>query len=343
MLQELSAKMLLSQRYSFIVLFLSMICNPLFLLATPLQINIICWNNSFGLTKDLDILRIELNLLGHSVRHIPIFPPFDTLSHQPIPNADINLFIECAEESLLPYAKQNYFIPNPEWCSASKKLLRKFDFILCRTKEIERIFFTLGCNTYFLGFASMDNFQDSVAKNYNSFLHMRSLSPVKGTNAILNLWSRQPTFPLLTLLAHGIQDPNIRNVWHVKEFLSTADLAFIQNCCGIHLCTSETEGFGHTLSEAMSTGAVVITTDAPPMNEFIKDKRCLVKYLRTEKQLYATRYQIDPIALEQIILNLVELPQEQLASIGAANRKSYLQQKQAFKERLEALFGKHEK
>ncbi|MES2199112.1 MAG: glycosyltransferase [Chlamydiota bacterium] len=56
------------------------------------------------------------------------------------------------------------------------------------------------------------------------------------------------------------------------------DLRKIQNKTGIHLCPSEVEGFGHCIFEALSTGAVVITTDAPPMNEFIKDPRCLVPF-----------------------------------------------------------------
>lgn len=37
----------------------------------------------------------------------------------------------------------------------------------------------------------------------------------------------------------------------------------------IHVCASEREGFGHYINEARAAGALVVSTDHPPMNELI--------------------------------------------------------------------------
>jgi hypothetical protein len=37
---------------------------------------------------------------------------------------------------------------------------------------------------------------------------------------------------------------------------------------GVHLCLSSKEGFGHYLNSARASGALVVVTDHPPMNEF---------------------------------------------------------------------------
>ncbi|EQD67759.1 glycosyltransferase, partial [mine drainage metagenome] len=56
------------------------------------------------------------------------------------------------------------------------------------------------------------------------------------------------------------------NIEHRIDYLDDAALQRLQNAHWFHLCPSETEGYGHYLVEAMGIGAVVLTTDAAPMN-----------------------------------------------------------------------------
>lgn len=299
-----------------------------------LIINVICDDNGVGLSSDLIILYEELTKLGHIVNIV------DTRFKPPkLDFSDINIFIEHPIASLFDFADKNYFIPNPEWCKATEEMIQKFDLILCRTREVERIFHPINPNTYYLGFTSIDRYDETEYKSFDQFLHLRGRSVAKGTYTIYNLWQKRPDFPTLYILSNKTRNHNMRNVKINSTYLSTEELIQILNRCGVHLCPSETEGFGHYITEAMSTGAVVVTTNAPPMNEFIKDERCLVNYNKTSPNNYATNYYVDLEDFENVIDNLLSLPREELVKIGMENRRRYLKNRQDFIGRLAALFG----
>ena len=72
------------------------------------------------------------------------------------------------------------------------------------------------------------------------------------------------------------------------------DLLILMNACQYHLCPSEYEGFGHYINEARSTGALIISTDAAPMNELVKNG-ILIKPDRFYKHHSGTMAKIDNI------------------------------------------------
>lgn len=327
---ELKKRYMIKATYLAASIFIVLFSFQSMLWCNSLRINIICDTHSNGLRKDYQILKDELLALGHQVHQA-------SFVEHTIQEADVNIFVEVAKEALFQFARRNYFIPNPEWCIASPQLISKFDLILCRTREVERIFTPLNPKTYFLGFTSVDKFRKGFTKDHQKFLHVGGGSAQKGSKIIFDLWSHRPDLPSLTLVSGRNLDPFHPNVFIFKTHLAEDDLIKLQNECGIHLCPSETEGFGHYLVEAMSTGSVVITTDAPPMNEFIQDPCCLVGYNRTGKLRLGITYSVDPLLLEDKINDLLSLPQHELEKIGQHNRDVYIEQKQAFKERLKAL------
>lgn len=301
----------------------------------PLKINIFSMQNGKGLETDQNILKDTLEHLGHTVQCA--FPKKTQAQTQ----ADINIFVEFIHPQKLSWAKINWFIPNPEWYRQDLELLDRFDLILCRTKEVERIFQKLHKRTYFLSFTSPDCYQVNVPKNYELFAHLPGGSWQKGTLAIKNIWESNSQFPML-MIVNFLKNKlcpavSFDNLTWIARRLREDDFRALQNHCGIHLCLSETEGFGHYLMEAMSTGAVILTTDAPPMNEFITDSRCLVPYEKTSLQRLAINYHVDPKLLEVKVKNLMSLPQDELEKIGLNNRRRYLQIQQEYFRHLENL------
>ncbi len=300
--------------------------------ARDLKINVISSQNGKGLEMDQRILSSALKELGcrvYSANHTDL----DWNCH----HADVNIFFERINPNWIQVARLNWLVPNPEWYEQSMSLLEEIDLILCRTKEVEGIFCNLGMKVYYLGFTSVDCYDPNIPKDYSSFFHLAGGNLQKGTKAIVDVWKSNLCFPDLILIQHEHTGPSLPHLHWISKRIETQRLRELQNQCGIHLCPSETEGFGHYLMEAMSAEAVVVSTEAPPMNEFVCD--FLVPYHRSAIQNLAVAYYVDPKSLEMTILDVINTPRDELVAIGKKNRMIYLQKTQEFKTNLQLLIN----
>lgn len=298
------------------------------------RINIITYKNGKGLEKDYNILEKELTKLGYQVNYVNIFVL------EPPPKAHINIFLETGSEYFFQFAKKNYVIPSPDWFINGVDLIRKFDLILCKTEEAKRLFSQWNPNTKFISFTCADCYNPQAIKNYKLAFHFAGFSTQKGTKPIEAIWLSNSYLPTLYIVKNKPSDPMERhNIFQINGYILPETLNLVQNMCGLHLCPSETEGFAQTILEAMSTEAVVVTTDAPPMTELITDPRCLASYSGTGTQYLATLYYVDQLKLERLINYLMRLPEEELIRMGKQNRKVYLENDAYFKKSLAEIFN----
>jgi glycosyltransferase involved in cell wall biosynthesis len=129
--------------------------------------------------------------------------------------------------------------------------------------------------------------------------------------------------------------PEAANIRYYSHYLEDGQLAELQNAHLFHLCTSETEGWGHYIPEALSTGAVVIATDAPPMNELVGEDRGLLVAAREKgHQHLAMTYEFDEGALERTVALVLAQDASQYLALGVAARAWFLANQQGFPERL---------
>jgi hypothetical protein len=114
-----------------------------------------------------------------------------------------------------------------------------------------------------------------IHKEVNYAIHLAGHSCLKGTSAVAKAWRVDMPNLIVTCssrlaIVHGINllrsSPNIRIVWD----LSTPSLHMALRRCEIAIIPSQCEGWSHAIREAMAHGCIVITCDAPPMNEFIQ-------------------------------------------------------------------------
>ena len=61
------------------------------------------------------------------------------------------------------------------------------------------------------------------------------------------------------------------SVYFCNTVLDYSIIQFLQSVAGVHMCPSLIEGWGQYIDEGRRSQSVVLTLDAPPMNELIKD------------------------------------------------------------------------
>ncbi len=309
-----------------------------------MKINLIQDDGYPGLKADKNILLKELGSLGHDVQFIyekRHLSPNDLLSYLPAPQADINLHIEKIALPYLRNAKLNWFIPNPECYTQEVEILQKVDLILCKSQRAVEKFQQFGQKTFFLGFTSFDHLNLNVQKNFRQLFHYQGTGKgIKGTFWVERAWNTDYTLPPLTILG-GLPPAYKRGSLTVlHEILPEDKLIELQNRCGIHLCPSAAEGFGHILEEGMSTGAVIITCNAPPMNERIIDPECLLPVKHDGIHLiynFERLFFYDQRDLVKMVKKMMTWPMEKLEQIGQKNRQTYLDNQAAFRNRLKEL------
>jgi glycosyltransferase involved in cell wall biosynthesis len=267
-------------------------------------INIIGRQNSAGLSADIKILTTVLECQGWKV-HFSDYKSMKRFSFGYKKYYDINIFLQWANPTWLKIAKKNILIPNPEWFKDKwLHVIGKFDAIFCKTRAAEEIFRHRNKNTFFISFTSIDQHLSDICKENKKWIHVAGKSKLKGTDIIIKTWLNNPEFPHLTVLQrntenHGELAPNLTCI---SELVDKDQLREWMNRCSVHLCTSATEGFGHYIGEALSCGAIIISTDAPPMNELVDNNRgFLVKPVAHHQMKLATAYQINQTELENTV------------------------------------------
>jgi hypothetical protein len=282
-----------------------------------------------GLARRLGVLRLRA---GQAWRHWRGGAPH---------RFDVNLMLERLQPPLLPLARRNALIPNPEWFHPQwESRLAGLDRVLVKTHHAEPIFAARGARIDYIGFTSEDRLLGDVERE-PAFFHLAGRSGNKGTQPLIDLWLRKPAWPTLTVARRtATAQPSAPNLRFVTGFVDDDELRVLQNRHLFHLCPSETEGFGHYLVEAMSVGAIVLTTQAPPMDELVTAERgILVPYARTGTQRLATTYFVDAAGLEAGIERMLALSADERRTLGANARAWYEANDRAFRERLVRAVG----
>jgi glycosyltransferase involved in cell wall biosynthesis len=312
------------------------------------HINIIARTNGVGLDSDVVIIRNVLESAGYTVtfshcRSKSIFYRLSNIFSKKY-LFDVNIFLERVFPNWIPAAKTNLLIPNQErFPKRHISRLKKIDHVLCKSQHAQEIFSRYHSSSHYIGFTSKDTRLSEITPNYNMVFHLAGKSTLKGTETILELWKENPHWPVLNIVQHQDNAPPIdsipANVNLIANYLSSEELYQLSNTCGIHLCPSLSEGWGHYIVEAMSSCAVVITTDAPPMNELISsDRGILTPVSHSEPRHIGTNFYVEKDALRANIEKAISMSNNDKVLIGKLARDWYLENQTRFTQKfLETL------
>lgn len=315
-----------------------------------MHINIIARSNGVGLDSDASLLQSALESAGHRVTfsHCRSRSFITSLFSKYLKTEfDANIFLERTFPAWFSAAPINILIPNQErYPERQLARLKNIDHVLCKSQHALDIFTDLSekyqFQCHFTSFTSKDVHLNDEIPNYSKFFHLAGRSTLKGTDTILKLWAKNPQWPCLTIVQSKDNAPDAvpENVTLIAEHLPYSELIKLANKNGIHLCTSLSEGWGHYIVEAMSAKAVVITTDAPPMNELITPETgILVPFDKSEPRHLGTNFYVNEASLEHAIQAAIDLHTSEKEALGLASRVWFLRNHQRFTNNIAEFFN----
>jgi glycosyltransferase involved in cell wall biosynthesis len=186
------------------------------------------------------------------------------------------------------FARRVAFIPNIEWLTPFDEAAirdNRLDAVLYKNAFSARLASSLPTLadvplSRVLGWTAEDLLEGvpQTGMNYDVAMHLQGLSRQKQTERLLRAWLARPHFPRLLSLSSstdGLRLPAPADMApNIRVFIGEIGndrLRRMQRECGIHVYPSAAEGFGLALDEARSAGAVLVTTGAPPMSDFVED------------------------------------------------------------------------
>ena len=257
-----------------------------------------------------------------------------------LPWYDVNIFLERFNPVWFPYAERNILIPNPEWfVDEQLGQLAGIDEVFCKSEVALRVFHALGKKVKWTGFTGQDCWGGTLAAiRPMRALHLAGRSENKGTPRVLEAWRRHPEWPPLTVVQRPLDVTSpldtapADNIHFLVGRLSELDVQRLRQEHPLWILPSEVEGYGQTLVEGLSVGAIVVTTDAAPMNEIVgPDRGVLVRAQQVGRMRLAYRNVVELAALEAAISTVLDWTLERRMEIGSAARKWFVDNDRRFR------------
>lgn len=226
--------------------------------------------NGKGLQVDAELLSAFLVAQGHEVTTVNYTDP------APPGPFDVAIFLEVVPPHLLGLATRLWAIPNLEWLRADTERLirRRCEKVFAKTRDAYRILSEKFQGVHYVGFLTRDRMDWTVPRK-RQFLHLGGGNGFRNTTQVLEAWRScrywegipAEDAPLVVVSNSVAYEHEATPGVTYHKRLEDDEVKRLQNESLFHLYPSSAEGFGHAAHEGLSVGALVITTDAAPMNE----------------------------------------------------------------------------
>jgi len=304
------------------------------------------FNNATGLLQDAALLRGLLTIVFGEKVNI-----FKVPHHMPqCSEAEVNIFIEIVNPSLFVYAARNIWIPNHEWTYRSwQPYLKMVDEIWVKTHEAEEIFSQMSSNVRYIGWTSIDQSM-SEKKNYSKAIVLVGKNVFRMPKQLLRAYARiqkedsqfYKKLPELNIPYDAerlvvYSPPEIADkVKLMPKVLKEGEYSELLKECGLAVCVSGSEGFGHAINEAMSSGCNLMLSPIKPFRELTEDSRAVLWMAELESIPHPDCFgTILDVSLESIIASLktyVDRNVREKQEISKEMRRQYEDRHEVFVE-----------
>jgi hypothetical protein len=164
-------------------------------------------------------------------------------------------------------------------------------------------------------------------------------SATKNTRAVADAW-RNYEIPYQLTVASWHPHVNhfckgIPNVKWVERF-SEPELLQVMNENIFHIMPSAYEGYGHAINEALGCGGIVITVDAPPMNQCTGiTVDATIPFYKKDYFHEAPAYHVAPNAVAEAVNRMISLSPDEIILRCHSSRNGFLADRKNFRK----LFG----
>ena len=309
-----------------------------------------------GVSQDVSILH---GLVAHvldkdaKIHHIPHrFPS--------CPQAEVNFFIEVINPALFAYAGKNIWIPNQEWTYQTWEPYAKMvDEIWVKTREAEQLFLRWTVNVKYIGWTSVDKkYPELGSKNPNKGIVPVGKNVWRNPKPIFQAYSRIlaqhpqifPKLPHLTVVHVPEHVPigqipaGIASKITVRgEVIPDEEYAALLHTCGLVVCTSAAEGFGHAVNEALSAGCIPILSPIEPFREMVNNGLWVSSSkIIPHPQCLGVLEDVDVDSLADAFIDYAKMDDDDRRSVTMDSRESYEDRHEIFVKgmlkRLDTLF-----
>jgi hypothetical protein len=299
---------------------------------TP-TVNMISRDNGVGLSTHMDLLGAMLTGAGYDVQRVP-------WQVNKMRQCDVAIFLELFNPRLVRYARHMVGIFNLEWFDQRwMSSLPLFTQLWATTSDAHATYQRIGLRSHLTGFLSRQLYDPAVERTLTC-LHLKGHSGLKNTPAVLEAWAANPDLPPLTIIAQQPIPYPPAGVT-VLGRLPFADIVTHLNRHQIHICPSRAESWGHYITEGLSTGAAVITTDASPMNEHVRpDWGWLLPSTGQRPRSLATEHDVSPDDIATAVREAAEMTPDERAAVAKRARESVTNRNEQFRRTALDLLGK---
>lgn len=318
-----------------------------------MRVRIILHSSTTGLRADANIFKQEIDKTNATCI---ISNKFDKL---PYDQDDIHLYIQDFHPRWLSKAKTKILMVNHEFFTLNeyKKSYKFLDYCFCRTQagvdwvQKAKNKYNYKFNIVFTKFTSNFPKIEVKEKHYNLILHSAGEHHWKQTDSIVKCWLSNPDLPLIIITCVGqcyenikrlLNDKNPDNLYIVNGLMPKKDFVWLKNSSMFHLCPSIVEGYGHYINEGRKLEAFTVTSNAPPMNEFIDNNSgFLIDCTSIEKKRNGVNLCIiNEKKMYEGIVKALAIPIEEKKKLGQEARKKFDEDTEHFKKTMKDFFEK---